>query len=141
MDFKKKPETGKAILFGIIGIIAFYICYAVIALVLSALLSALSKIPLLGNLIIFLFRVRGDTPGILVSLIAVSLAYEAVLWMIHRFSDIQETEALALRICGIPLLVLNMVFLIVNLLSGDYFFPNILLAIAGFLIFNHGRST
>ena len=101
MDFKKKPETGKAILFGIIGIIAFYICYAVIALVLSALLSALSKIPLLGNLIIFLFRVRGDTPGILVSLIAVSLAYEAVLWMIHRFSDIQETEALALRICGI----------------------------------------
>lgn len=137
---KQKPEVGKAILFSIVGLAAFYICYFVLALLLGLLFALLLNIPVLKNIIAFLFRLRGDTPDALVTIAAVYVSYSAIIWMLGRFCDIQETLFLSHRILGIILLVLNVLFLLVNISSGNSFFPNIVVGIAGFIMFLKGKQ-
>lgn len=139
MNMKEKPEKGKSILFAIIALFAFYLCYFVVFLALGLLFTLLLKLPVINSILSFLFRVRGDSPDILCWIISTCTAYQAAVWMLHRFHDSEVSENLSLKITGIILIVLNIVFLIVNIISGSPFFPNICVGIAGFCMFRRGN--
>lgn len=136
----QKPEVGKAILFAIVALVAFYICYFVLALGISLVFGLLMEIPVIGGLVEHLFRVRGDSPGILAVLLAAGVAYSAVMWIIGRFCDIKPTENLTMKIAGILLLAFNILFLIINITGGQAVFPNIVIGIAGVIMLFKGRS-
>lgn len=140
MNTDQKPQVGKSIFFSIISIVAFYICFVVIVLAFSAVIAILGKIPVVSSLLSFLFKMRGDTPGILAYLLGASLAYNATVWMLHRFHDSESSENLSLKITGMVLLVLNVVFLVVNILGKSSFFPNIVVGVAGLSMFMRGKS-
>ena len=136
---KEKPNVGKAFFFSIIAFIAFYLCYFVVMFAFAAVYTILDKIPIIGSIVRFLFTIRGDSPDILAWILSTVLAYNATVWMLHRFHDTEPSENLSLKITGITLLVLNVIFLVVNIISGTPFFPNIAVGISGFLMFRRGN--
>lgn len=138
---KQKPSVGKAILFSIIGLVAFYIAYFVLTLLLALLFGFLSKIPIIKDILAFLFRIRRDSPDVLIVLVAAYVSCSAVSWMLGRFCDTLETLALSHSIFGIMLLILNILFLVINIREGNTFFPNVIVGIAGLLMSFSGKSS
>lgn len=137
----EKPQIGKSIFFSIISIVAFYLCWFAVLFALGAVFLLLSKIPVISSILEFVFKMRGDAPDILIWIISAICAYRATTWMLHRFHDSEVSENLSLKITGITLLVLNIVFLIVNIMGRSSFFPNIVVGVAGLSMFLHGRSS
>ena len=137
---KQKPEAGKSALFSIIGVVAFYISYFVLGLLLALFFGLLVNIPIIKNIVAFLFHLRGDSPDILVVLASTAFSYSGVGWMLGRFCDKPETLYLSRRILGIILLVMNILFLIINISEGNSFFPNIVVGVAGLIMFFSGRE-
>ena len=138
---KQKPSVGRAILFSIIGLAAFYISYLVLGFLLALLFGLLMRIPVIKDILAFLLRIRRDSPDVLIVLVAVYASCSAVSWMLGRFCDNTETLALSHRIFGIALLVLNILFLVINIKEGNKFFPNIIVGIAGVLMSFSGKAS
>ena len=140
MRTNEKPEVGKAILFAFVALIAFYLCYFLLATVLVLIFSLLLNIPIIGDLINYLFRVRGDAPDILAVLLAAGLAYGAVTWMIARFCDNKPTESLTHYVAGGLIVALAILFLVINIINGSRIIPNIICGIAGVIMIISGRE-
>ncbi len=137
---KEKPEVGKAILFSLVGIVAFILCEIVVTLVIGLLFALFLHIPILKNVVSFIFNIRGDTPDFLALLIGIVAAYNAVVWMISRFCNSKATESLSLEICGITLFVFHVLFFFVNLIGHNGITANILTLIAAFIMAMRGVS-
>lgn len=140
MEQKEKPQVSKASLFGVIGLVAFYICDFILYMGFSLGFLLLYKIPVINRLVDALFRARGDDPGFFSMFLAAVLSYSAVTWATHRFCDTIATESLSLKITGILLLILNIVFLIVNISAGESFANNIMMGIAGIIMIIRGAN-
>ena len=140
MEQKEKPQVGRAVLFGVIALFAFYICYLVLATAVSFVFVLLYKIPIINRILAAIFRLRGDTPNVLAGFIAIVYSFSAVEWMLGRFCDIRATEKLSLIITGALLVLLNLLFLIVNVSSGDSIILNIVFCIAGIVMILRGRT-
>jgi hypothetical protein len=140
MDTKEKPEIAKSVLFGIIGFIAFHLCFIFIYFLLGLIINLLFSIPIISNITGFFFGARGDTPLLFVTVFSVFYSCEAVFWMIHRFSDLKATEKLASRICGFPLVILDVIFLIGNIIDSEPLLQSIAFIIAGIAFIGHGAK-
>lgn len=140
MRTNEKPEVGKAILFGFVALIAFYLCYFLLVTVIAFVFVLLLKIPLIGNLIEHLFRIRGDAPDIVTVLLAAGLSYSAIAWMIGRFCDDNPTERLTHYIAGGLITALSIILLVINIMNDSSFFPNIVCGIAGVIMIISGRE-
>ena len=140
MDTKEKPEIAKSVLFGIIGLIAFYLCYHFIYYLLALLFNILFSIPIISNITAFFFRARRDTPLFFTTVFSVFYSCEAVFWMIHRFSDFKATEKLALRICGVLMIVLNIICVILGIIDHEPLRQCIAFIIAGIAFIGHGAK-
>lgn len=141
MEQREKPQVGRAILFGIIALFVFYVCYLVLTLAVSLVFTLLSKIPIINRLVAALFEIRGDSPSILAAFIAFIYSYSATEWVLGRFCDIRATEQLSWIITGVLLLILNALFLFSNISSGQPFILNIIFCICGIVMIVRGRQS
>lgn len=140
---KEKNSKAKSILtsipLSVIGLLEFYLIYGIAFLIIALLFWLISYIPILSTLVDWLFRIREDTPDMFAMFASTGIAYLGFTVTIEHISKKVETKKLTLMFVGIYLIVLNVLFLIINLKYNDPILANILLTIAGIVIFFKGK--
>lgn len=124
--------------FSFLGLLEFYIIYGLSALAVALVFLVLSYIPIINTLVDWLFRIRQDTPDMFTMMVAVGLAYLGTTATAEHI--IKGTRKHALMLTGIYLVVLNIIFLIVNLINSDDILPNIIIGIAGIVMFYKNKE-
>ena len=136
-----KKSIFASIPLSILGLLAFYLVYGIAFLIIALLFWIISYIPILNTLFDWLFRIREDTPDMFAMFTSTVIAYFGYAATIGLISKKAETQKLTLMLTGIYLIVLNVIFLIANLVFRNAILPNILLGIAGIVIFFNGKNT
>lgn len=137
---QKKPRVFKAISTALLGLIVFGLIYFLTYLIAGGIIYVLSLIPIIGNLIDWLFQVRGDTPDMMLSILAPAVAYYGTLCMQSAINKDAPTRGLSCVILGVILVAIHALSLVSNLLTGGRILENITQSIAGFIIFKSGRE-
>lgn len=137
---QKKPRVFKAVVTAILCLAIFGAVYLLAYLILGGIFNILAKIPVIRWLLNLLFFIRGDTPGIVLLLVAPILAYYATMVLQQSVNKEKPTMGLSCILLGIFLTTIHALSLIVNLINGESVFPNITQAIAGLVIFFSGRG-
>ena len=135
-------ETIKGVLpsipFSLLGLCEYYIIYGLSVLAIALVFWILSYIPIINMLVDWLFRIREDTPDMFAMCFAAFLAYLGTTATAEHI--IKDTRKHALKLTGIYLVVLNIIFLIVNLVNSDAIFPNIIIGIVGVVMFYKNKD-
>lgn len=124
--------------FSILGLFEFYTIYVAIVLVATLVFWGLSYIPIINTLVDWFFHIRGDSSDILATLIAATLAYVGTSATAEHI--INKTRKPTLMLVGIYIAVLNVIFLIVNLINSVAVLPNIIIGIAGIALFYKSKN-
>lgn len=135
MDTHEKPQVGRAILFSLAAMVAFFIVYMVVGFVVILVLGLLLQVPVVGTIITWLFHFRGDTPEIFAAILATVLAAQAVAWMIGRFCDLAATRRVTLKISGGILVVVAVLTIIAQIANKGSLLTGIAHLVAGLWMF------
>ena len=139
--YEQKEHTNKltsvlaSLLWSILGLLGIYLVYGIAVLAFSLVLVILSCIPIVSILVEWLFRVREDTPVMFAMYFGTTIACIALTEIAKRIIKNEKTRKRSLMLTGIFLTALNVMFLIINLISRTAILANILLAIAGIVLF------
>ncbi|MBO5047415.1 MAG: hypothetical protein J6D19_03285 [Clostridia bacterium] len=139
--YEQKEHTNKltsvlaSLLWSILGLLGIYLVYGIAVLAFSLVLVILSYIPIVSILVEWLFRVREDTPVMFAMCFGTAIACIALTEIAKRIIKNEKTRKRSLMLTGIFLTALNVMFLIINLISRTAILANILLAIAGIVLF------
>lgn len=137
-----KPKVLKSIFLAIISFVVFYLSYLLVYLLISAAITLLSKLPIIGFLIDWIFYIRGDTPDMMLSLLCPMVSFYTAYGSIVAMSQKQEaTTNLSAKILGVLLVSINIISVIINLIYGEGILKNICVIIAGILIFSSGKDS
>ncbi len=133
----KETKTIKSFLpsipFSFLGLFEYYIIYGLSVLAIALVFLILSYIPIINTLVDWLFRIREDTPDMFAMIFAAGLAYLGTTATAEHI--IKSTRKYSLVLTGIYLVILNIIFLIVNLVNSSAILPNIIIGIAGIVMF------
>ena len=141
---KSAIETVKSIipsiLFSILGVLGFYLVYGLIFFLIALVLLGMSYVPVLNLINKLMFIISDNTPDIFAMMLAVSFAYLCTMGIAERIIKKEKTLNFTLILMGIYLVVLNVIFLMANLIYHEAILVNIVLAIAGMAIFYKGKK-
>jgi hypothetical protein len=137
---KSKPHIFKAFITALLAAIIFIISYIVSYLVVGGIIYLLSKIPLIGKLVNLLFYFRGDTPDMLLAILCPGVAYYVTMAAQKAMNKESRTRGLSCVLHGVCIVLLQIVFIVINLIYGDGILKNVIQAIAGFVIFSNGMG-
>ena len=138
---QKKPKVFKAIMTALLGLLIFGLVYLLSYLIAGGIIYILSKIPIINRLVGFLFHVRGDTPDMMLSLLAPILAYLGTMAVQESINKDKPTRGVSCVILGACITILHIVFIVINLICGDGILNNIGQALAGLAFFTSGRGS
>ena len=142
---QKKSVKAKSVIasipLSILGAVEVHLVYGLMNLIIAILFWLVSNIPILSILVEWLFRIREDSPDMVAMLAATVVAYLVLAVTAEHIIKSVETRKLTLILTGIYLTVLNILFVIINLVYHDPILGNILLSIAGIAIFFKGKNT
>ena len=116
----------------IITIVVFYLVYALCAVLSSFLFVFLLKIPVINTLLGWLFKARGDSPGLFVICASAFIAFFVSMAALEYISKSEENRQKSSKLAGGILLVANIVFLVLNIIWGNPVFPNVVIGIAAY---------
>lgn len=133
MNTETKPSVFKAVFFSLITLIAFYLLTEIIGLILVFIFSILLSIPIISNLILLLFEMRGDGPNTFILCTYLAIGYFCTISALDRIVKSVSTRKLTIKLLGIYLVVLNVVFLIANIVIDGAWGMNIGFIITGFV--------
>ena len=135
-----KKSIFASIPLSILGLLEFYLIYGIVCLIIVLLFWLISYIPIFSTLVEWLFRIREDTPDMFAMLVSTGIAYLGFTATIAHLAKKTETQRFTLMFTGIYMIVLNVIFLILNLVSRNAILPNVLIGIAGIVIFFKGKN-
>ena len=137
---KQRPNVFLSIIFSLLAVVAFYIVATISIILFSVLIHLISIIPILKFLTnVFL----ANSGGFLMDIIYGVCAYLAVAivgFISEKIIKKEPTRNLSLMITGIILVIMNVLFLIINLILGHSVIANIIFGIAGFILFHSGKE-
>lgn len=116
----------------VIAIAVFYLVYTLCAFLGSLVFTLFLKIPVLSTLLGWLFKARGDSPGLFVVFASAFIAFYISMAALEYISKSEDIRAKASKLAGSILLVANIVFLVLNIIWGNPVFPNVVIGVAGF---------
>lgn len=137
-----KPNISKSVLSSILCLPIYTITYTLFALAFSLVTYLLFYLPLIGDLLTWLFHARGDSPDMVLALLAPSLSYVVVKASLEKIVKHIPSRGLGCKIFGVFMIVIQALSLLVNIFSsgGGYILSNIIQIIVGFCFFNLGRD-
>lgn len=132
----KKTRRIKTILlsplWALISVLEFYVIYVISFLILGLIFVAISNIPVLNFLIDWLFKIREDSPDMVVALASATLGYIGINLTLGKLNNkINSLKEYALLIAGIVLFAINIFALVLNLFLHESIFVNIIIGITG----------
>lgn len=135
-----RPKVFKAIITALLAAVVFTLSYAITYLVGGIINDLLIKVPLIGKLISWLFRIRGDSPGMVLTLLSSGVAYYVTMAAQEAINKDARTRGLSCVLHGAGIVLFQIVFLFINLIYGDAILANVIQLIAGFIIFSGGMG-
>lgn len=135
-----KPKVFKAILTGLLGIAFFATVYILTSLIVGGVIYILMKIPLIDNLVGWFFYIRGDSPDLMLAILAPTIAYTLTKWLLVTINKDSPTQGLSCIVAGVIITIIHILSLILNLIYGESILFNISQAIAGLVLFLFGIS-
>lgn len=138
---KSHPNILKSIFISILTLLVFALVYFITFLLLGGIIYLLTKIPLIGTLISWLFSLRGDSPDMVLAILAPAIAYYTSIAVAAKMGKDNPTINLSYILLGIYILVIHVPSLIINLVNGEWFFPNITQSIAGIVLLFNGATS
>ena len=134
-----KPSVIKSVFLAILSFIVFYICFLIAALLFGFVLDFLTRLPLIGDFLYWTFELV-DGAAIDAAYICSTVAsYGAVNLCANILTKNEATSLLAVKICSIALISVNIFCLIANIIYGNNFFVNIIITLYGFVFLNYNR--
>ena len=137
---KEKPRVFRAIMSALLGLVIFGIVYFLVFIIYNGIIYVLTLIPLVKNIVNWLFQVRGDSPDMVATFLAALTAYYATKTAVVAISKAIPTRRLSLMIVGACLVVVHVISLGSNLVHGEWILPNIVQAVAGAALFFSGKN-
>ena len=133
-----KPIIWKAILCVIPSFAIFFLAQSLLFLLLLIVGYIICRIPVLGDLLSFLFLVRGDGISPFATIISIFAAYFITTFIQGKMMKDAPTITLSRRILGVILSTYHTFLLTANLSGGGYYLINIFCIIAalGFMFLN-----
>lgn len=136
MKTDTKPSVIKALFFSLLALIVFYLLTQIIGMILILIYALLRVIPIVGDLIHIFFEKRGDGPEIAIPYIYLVFSYHLSISMLDRIVKSIPTRRLTVKLLGIYLIVLNFVFLFMNIVGDGAWGVNIGFIITGIVFMN-----
>lgn len=136
---ENKPIIWKAIIFTIPCAVIFLFSRTLLALLIGMLGVIISKVPVLGNLLNFIFALREDSLSTFAIIISISVAYFLTTFIQNKMMKDAPTNILSRRILGVIIALIHIFSLIVNISEGNSFFINIICIITS-LVFMFGKN-
>lgn len=136
MKTDTKPSVIKALFFSLLALIVFYLLTQIIGMILILIYALLRVIPIVGDLIHIFFEKRGDGPEIAIPYIYLVFSYHLSISMLDRIVKSIHTRRLTVKLLGIYLIVLNSVFLLMNIVGDGAWGVNIGFIITGIVFIN-----
>jgi hypothetical protein len=124
----------------ILGALEVHLIYGLTNLIVSLLFWLISYIPIIKNIVRYLLTVGDNTADGFAMFVATMLAYLGFMATSEHVIKKGETKKFTLILTGIWLAVFNILFVIINLVYNDPILGNVLLAIAGTIIFFRGKN-
>ena len=119
-------------LLALISVLEFYVIYGISFLILGLIFIAISSIPVLNFLLDWLFKIREDSPDMVVVFVSATLGYIGIKLTLGKLNNkINSLKEYALLIAGIVLFAINIVALVLNLFLHESIFVNIIIGITG----------
>lgn len=137
---REKPNIVNAILLSFFAFFIFFIVHILCSIIVAFIILMISKIPLIGTLVEWLFRARGDTPGMFTILLSAFISYAVTTEVLERLNSNVKTEALSLILTGSYVLLIQAISFLINLVNGDPFFINIVLIISSISLIFRGKE-
>ena len=124
----------------VLGLLVTYLVYGITTLAIALVFVILSYIPIVSAIVEWLLRAGDNTPDMYAMFFGTVIAYMVLTETAKRIINNEETRRRSLRLTGIVLTALNVVFLIINLISRAAILPNVLLAISGIVLFYNNKT-
>lgn len=141
---EEKTSKVKAVLasipLSILGVFVIHLIYGLVNLIVSLVFWLISYIPIIKGVVGYLLALGDNTPDGFAMFIAAGVAYIGFMAISERIIKKPETKKLTLILTGIFLTVSNVLYVIINLAYNDPILGNVLLAIAGTIIFFRGKN-
>lgn len=131
----EKPHIFKSIFISIIGFIVFYLSFIVLTLLFGSIVTFLWRFSAI-RLFLRLFFIK--EPGDSYFFIYCPCLYTAcnfTITVISKLAPNYSSHSLSQKIVGVTLIVLNVLSLVINIISHSSWTVNILVIIAGLLLF------
>ncbi len=129
-----------SILWSVIGLFEFYLVYGIAFLVIALVYFGLSHIPVLGMLADWSLRIADNNPDMFAISAAVLISYGVLNITVDHCIKKSEAQRLTLMLIGIILAILNVLFLIINLIYNDSVLVNISLFLFGVVLFLYEKT-
>ena len=137
-ETKEKANAFLAIIFSLLAFLGFYLVSSITSGILALIFYFLVKIPLLKTLISWFLEVREDTLDGFILAISLVVAGILIHWLVTHLGKNERTQKVALSIFGMLLTILNIFFLVINLIAGNAIYVNILVVVVGISFFSTG---
>ena len=137
---KEKPKVFRAIMTALLGLIIFGLAYFLVFMIAGGIIYVMTLIPLVKNIVNWLFQVRGDSPDMVITFLATVSAYYTTKAAMSAISKAMPTRRLSIMIVGGCLAVVHVISLAINLVGGEWILPNIVQAVAGVALFFYGKN-
>lgn len=134
MKTDTKPSVVKALFISLLALIIFYLLTQIIGMILILICAILRAIPIIGDLIHIFFEKRGDGPEIAIPYIYLVFSYHLSISMLDHIVKSIPTRKLTVKLLGIYLIVLNSVFLFMNIVGDGAWGVNIGFIITGIVL-------
>ena len=136
-----KKSIFTSIPLSILGALEVHLIYGLTNLIITLAFWLISYIPIINNIVGFVLTVGDNTPDMLAIFVATMVAYFGFRVTAELIIKKAETRRLTLILTGIYLFAFNILFVIINLVCNDAILGNVLLAIAGIVVFFNGKTT
>lgn len=137
---KPKPKVFRSIITSLLALFIFGAIYLTAYVILAGIVYILSLIPVVSSLWDLLFYWRGDSPDMLLAILAPTISFFITMTVQDAINKDKPTKGLSCVLLGIFLMTLHIISFIINLIYEDVVLANITQAIAGFIIFRAGRA-
>lgn len=129
----EKPNRIGGFFASILLMVIFYALFTVASLLIAAVFDFLMKLPVISSILSLLIRLRGDPLSWTIEIVAAIISGLIVISLAGKMMKNQSTFAFACKCLGIILIILNVLFCIVNIMSGNKWAVNVIMVIAGYI--------
>lgn len=133
---KTKPQVFKAIGTALLGALTFALTYLLVGL----LISILNAIPVISTVLGWLFKVRGDSPSLMLLVLSPTIGYITTVSLLSAINKNTSTLGISLIIVGSLLVAVHLISMVINLVYGNTVLANISQTIAGIAFIAKGSE-